>query len=120
MQDVSRPKNFERSDADPRLVSAIAIGVAVFLIGAPFLVLASYRDAGGLGRIPANLPLPPTPRLQVVPEKDLQHLRASEDARLDTYGWVDRDHNVVRVPISRAMKLLSERGLNGWPSPASR
>jgi hypothetical protein len=66
------------------------------------------------------LPQPPAPRLQVAPEQDLQHLHESENTRLDSYGWTDREHQVARMPIARAMKLLEERGLNGWPSPATR
>ena len=61
MQDVSRPHDFERSDADPRLIGALALGIAVFLVGVPFLVLISYPDAHRLGRIPDNLPQPPAP-----------------------------------------------------------
>lgn len=116
MRDVSHPNDFERSDADPRLISAIALGVVVFLLGVPFLVLVSYPDTPSLGRIPDNSPPPPGPRLQVAPRADLDRLRARESDRLTTFGWVDQDKQIVRMPIERAMKLLSERGLAGWPS----
>lgn len=62
-------------------------------------------------------PLPPGLRLQITPEADLQALRAREDARLSTYGWVDRSGQVARIPIDRAMALTAERGLPGWPGP---
>jgi hypothetical protein len=117
MGDVSRPDSFERSDADPRLISAIAVGVALFLIAVPLFVLAVYRDAPRLGRIPENLPRPPAPQLQVRPQDDLKRLRAEESARLDSFGWADSDRENVRIPIERAMKLLAERGIAGWPSP---
>ena len=58
-----------------------------------------------------NRPLPPEPRLQVTPLQDLQAIVAAEDAELDSYGWVDRDQGAVRIPISRAMELLLQRGL---------
>jgi hypothetical protein len=116
MHDVSRPNDFERSDADPRLISAIALGVVVFLVGVPFLVLATYPDATSLGRIPDNSPRPPGPRLQVAPQADLDRLRARESGLLTTFGWVDHDKQIARMPVERAMKLLSERGLAGWPS----
>ena len=38
-------------------------------------------------------------------------MRAREDAVLTTYGWVDRNTGVARIPIERAMDLLVERGL---------
>jgi hypothetical protein len=112
MRDQSHPTDVERSDADPRLVGAIAIGTGLFLLAAPFLVQAIYPGAPRLGRI-ADLPQPPAPRLQISPQADLARLQASEDAQLGSFGWVDRDDQVVRMPIEQAMKLLAERG---WPS----
>jgi len=56
---------------------------------------------------------PPSPRLQVHPLDDLRQLRMREDAQLGTYGWVDRAHGVVRLPVERAMALLAERSRRG-------
>jgi hypothetical protein len=55
--------------------------------------------------------VPPEPRLQTDPRQDLSDLRASEDALLDSYGWVDRNAGVVRIPIDEAIRLTLERGL---------
>jgi hypothetical protein len=114
MRDQSHPNDVERSDADPRLIAAIAAGVGIFLIAVPFLVTASFPDADRLGRIP-ELPLPPSPHLQVAPHTDLTRVQASEDAQLGSFGWVDRDKQIARMPIERAIQLLAERGLSGWP-----
>lgn len=54
--------------------------------------------------------VPPEPRLQVAPAADLHRLRATEQELLTTYGWVDRERGIVRIPIERAMDLLLERG----------
>ena len=54
---------------------------------------------------------PPEPRLQVAPAKELEEMRAAEDAVLNSYGWIDREDGVVRIPIDRAMALLLQRGL---------
>lgn len=56
---------------------------------------------------------PPEPRLEPDPLAPLARLRAHEDARLSTYGWVDRRERAVRIPIDRAMELLVERGVPG-------
>jgi hypothetical protein len=119
MRDQSHPNDVERSDVDLRLVSAIAIGVGAFLIVVPFLVLAIYPGASRLGHI-QELPQPPAPRLQVTPQADLARLQASEDAQLHSFGWVDRDQQIARMPIEDAMKLLAERGLSGWPSSLAK
>jgi hypothetical protein len=66
--------------------------------------------AGSYGR-----QLPPEPRLQTHPIRDLRDLRAAEDATLTSYGWIDRQAGVVRIPIARAMELLVKRGLPVQP-----
>jgi hypothetical protein len=51
---------------------------------------------------------PPAPRLQQNPRRDLEALRAREQALLDSYAWVDRAKGRVRVPVDRAMTLLAD------------
>ena len=55
--------------------------------------------------------VPPEPRLQVTPSKELNAHDARVNGELDTYGWIDRPTGKVRVPIERAMDLVLERGL---------
>ena len=55
--------------------------------------------------------LPPSPRLQVEPHKDLERLRAEEAEELNSYGWVNRNPDVFHIPIERAMELVAARGL---------
>jgi hypothetical protein len=55
--------------------------------------------------------LPPGPRLQTDPHRDLQEFLGAESAVLESYGWVDQEAGIARIPISRAMELLAERGL---------
>ena len=122
MGHVSHPRDYERSDADPRLIGALALGIAVFLLITPYALLALYPGADGAGRLP-ELPQPPAPRLQVHAKADLDRLRAEEQQRLTTYGWADRERRIVRMPVERAMDLLASRGISGWPSapqPAAR
>jgi hypothetical protein len=60
--------------------------------------------------------LPPEPRLQAHPRQDLKELRESEDALLKSYGWVDKNEGVIRMPIDEAMKLVLQRGLPSRPA----
>jgi hypothetical protein len=55
--------------------------------------------------------LPPEPRLQVSPRHDLREILTNEMEMLHTYGWVDRQAGIVRIPIERAIDLVAERGL---------
>src|SRR5712691_11850012 len=53
----------------------------------------------------------PPPRLQVDASADLIKSRAAAEAKLHSYGWIDREARVARIPIERAMQLTVERGL---------
>jgi hypothetical protein len=118
MNDISHPRDCERSDVDPRLIGALALGVAIFLLVTPYALLAVYPNAADHRSGPqAGLPQPPAPRLQVHPKTDLDRLRTKERERLTTYGWVDRERRIVHIPIEQAMELLAARGIAGWPSP---
>jgi hypothetical protein len=64
--------------------------------------------------------LPPPPVLQEAPALDLQTLRAREDAVLGSYGWVDREAGVLRIPIDEAMRVVAERGLPETIPPAAQ
>lgn len=39
-----------------------------------------------------------------------QQKESAKRAQLNSYGWVDREARVARIPIQRAMKMLLERG----------
>jgi hypothetical protein len=61
------------------------------------------------------------PSLLVGEPANLQKFRAQEEHLLSTYGWVDQNTGVVRLPIDRAKALLLERGLpvrEGAPAAA--
>jgi hypothetical protein len=72
--------------------------------------------------IPKNQPLlQPFPLKEVPPTKttpvaDMNDMRAAEEKALSTYGWVDKQHGVVRIPIGVAKDLAVQR-LNAPPAP---
>ena len=53
---------------------------------------------------------PPTPHLQNQPFKDIYTLRQGETEKLTSYGWVDKEGGIARLPIDRAMEVMLERG----------
>ncbi len=105
---------FEQSDADPRLIAALAAGVAAFLLVTPLVLLAVYSRALQSGSVALPDTLPPAPRLQSAPAIDLATLRATEDRILTTYGWIDRNAGLVRIPVERAIALTAEHGIPDW------
>ena len=60
----------------------------------------------------ARLPYrPPGPQLQSDPIRELEVMRATEEAYLTSYGWVDNSSGIARIPVTRAMDLLLAEGL---------
>lgn len=41
-----------------------------------------------------------------VPDSAVIKLQSQQLATLESYGWVDRDKGLVRIPVSRAMDLM--------------
>jgi len=114
---VSTPGGHERRDIDPGRVTRIGAGILAFLL---FSMLLSWGVTRGLvarriAESPAPNPVaerlgprqPPAPQLQTAPHADLEALHARDARILETYGWVDRDAGIARVPIERAMDLLA-------------
>jgi hypothetical protein len=62
---------------------------------------------------------PPEPRLQTDPKQDLLDLRAHEDQILNGYSWVDRNNNIVRIPVADAMRLTLQSGLPSRPQQSA-
>jgi hypothetical protein len=52
----------------------------------------------------------PEPRLQVNPSADMQTYRDEQNALVTSYGWIDTQKGIVRLPIERAKELMAERG----------
>jgi hypothetical protein len=109
----------EKSDVDTKAIIRFGIGLAVTLIVTFLLLFALFayfsaremRFGRGPARVQSTDQLPPEPRLEVSPRANLEELRAAEQKVLENYGWVDKEKNVVRIPIERAMEIIAERGL---------
>lgn len=112
----------EEDFIDFKGVYGFAIGLAVVTMIAHLLMLWMFKaevaavDASNPPRVYPLAVLqddrqPPEPRLQTNPKQDLADLRAAEVTVLTGYGWVDRNSQVVRIPVADAMRLTLQRGL---------
>ena len=45
------------------------------------------------------------------PVTDMADMRASELSRLNSYGWVDKQRGIVRIPIEDAKRLAIQSGI---------
>jgi hypothetical protein len=111
----------EESDVNIYAIFGFGAGLLVVagIVSVLIFVLFRYFEGREAARVPPAYPLaisresrvPPEPRLQTDPRQDLSNLLAKEDEVLTSYGWLDRNAGVVRIPIDEAMKLTLERGL---------
>ncbi len=120
---ASAARGYEAKDLSPRVIG-LFLGGLVVVTGLILLAIWGFFDAlagwqARQDRPPSPLAyarqLPPEPRLQVNGAADLQAFRAKEEAELTHYGWIDRKAGTVRLPITRAMDLLLDRGLSATP-----
>ncbi len=54
---------------------------------------------------------PPEPQIAADLPRQLKELRAENEETLSSYEWLDREKQVARIPIDRAIELLAEKGL---------
>jgi hypothetical protein len=49
----------------------------------------------------------PSPRLQAEAIDDYAHYIAEKRARLESTGWIDREHRIAHIPIEQAMNDMA-------------
>jgi hypothetical protein len=117
---------YEHTDIDPGIGYKFALWLAVAMLISFGIVYGTFwffegreRAANQAGQ---QFPLAagvkreqPTPALQTQPFQDIYMLRENEAQRLGSYGWVDKDGGVTRLPIDRAMEVMMQRGFPTRP-----
>jgi len=117
-----RPRQ-EHRDLSVRGVVLVALGV-----------LATVLLVAGIGRLLTGVSGPARPGptetsiarpkwLASDPARERAAFESEQRERLNSYGWVDREKNLVRVPVDRAMEMIAKQGLpsrNQTPRPAKK
>jgi len=96
------------------LVAGIVVGVIGLTIGSLLLIYPrSTADA------PKTLEdAMPEPRIQPDPLGDMRDYRARVERESHSYGWIDRDRGIVRIPIEEATRRILDHGIPDWPEGA--
>ena len=124
------PGPYEHEDLSPRGVIYFMIGLAALVVVIYFIVYGMYNflDTYDRAHQPPISPMVtpqadtravthdnaqafPEPRLEENERTQLRQFIEDQDRKLATYNWVDKDKDVVQIPIDRAMDLIVERGL---------
>ena len=104
--------------SSPILRSGIYLAIATLIVVAllwAFFGFMTRREAAAQPpppamRFPADRK-PPLPNLLTDEPAMLHSLLADEDATLHTYGYIDAEKGIVRIPIDRAIQIVAARGL---------
>jgi len=96
---------YETKDARAIPLLTFGVGLIVALVVVELLMLGFYR------LFMSERPKPIQERAETNIYEQLRDLRRTEDAALSSYGWVDRQTGVVRIPIDRAIDLVAEKGI---------
>lgn len=120
---------YEHTDIDPGIGYKFALWLALAMVLSFGIVYSAFwffeRQERAANTATERFPLAkdytrptPTPALQTQPFKDIYLLREEEAKRLQSYGWVDKDGGVARIPIDRAMEIMIQRGFPTRPEPS--
>ncbi len=131
---------FERRDLSPRsiLYFLIALGVGVivsiFILRGVYVFLDKRERASQpvVNPLITNVPEDtrhvargypqtafPNPKLEEDERTQLNGIRTAEEKTLYSYGWINEQQGIVRIPIERAMDLLVQRGLPVRPESSA-
>ncbi|MBI3682820.1 MAG: hypothetical protein HY235_20805 [Acidobacteria bacterium] len=111
------PRGPEMRDANIPLVVWTGIGILATLFLCMWIAAMQFRWEENNSPKTADSPfsqegrMPPEPRLQVFPANDLGTFKEIQRKQVDSYGWVDRESGVARVPVDRAMEMVLQKGL---------
>ncbi|HEY3816302.1 MAG TPA: hypothetical protein VGL81_03975 [Polyangiaceae bacterium] len=96
----------------------VRIAVASIVIGAVGVVAAGALLVASAGALKGNMagpsgPEPARPEISNIEQTPIWDTHAAEDLQrsqqrsLETWGWADRDAGIARIPIERAMDLVT-------------
>src|SRR5215468_7969709 len=112
----------------PGVVKFLAwLSVAIIVVALLMWGLLHYFHKRKAEEAPPPSPLapgvrfPPEPRLQGAPgsvsspAEDIRRFREREDQMLNSYGWIDQQQGIIRIPIEQAKKLIEQKGAQATP-----
>src|ERR1017187_3363838 len=106
---------FEETDVNVVAVGKFGIALLLVTILAMALLIGVFNyfktQLGGEAISVDPVKVFPEPQLEKTPIPDLKAVREAEDQVLTSYGWVDRQKGVARIPIAKAMDMVVAKGL---------
>lgn len=116
--DQLRKLGYESRDVAMRPLLKAGIYLAIFALASAALTILIYIAFVPERGVKPSMQLPPNqPPLQtdVTRKRDMKEMLQEQEKVLTTYGWVDEQRGIARIPIDRAIDLIAERGLPTRP-----
>ena len=113
---MTRTPSYEPDRIDASRLAWVGVAFVVMLVvalGSMYLLWNPTPPAA----VPADA-VPPAPRLQADPRRDLLATQQAQQQRLQSYGWDDPQHRYAHVPVARAMAMMA--GAASTSSPEER
>jgi len=128
-QEPKGPAGYEKTDAHAGDTYRAGLYILGTMVVTALVVVPIYRllarqearqqkPAATVLKADPNAGIVAVPRLVTSEPTVLAEFRAQEDALLTSYGWVEKDKGIARLPIDVAMRVVAERGLPKFPPPA--
>jgi hypothetical protein len=126
----------EQQDLSPRtilyflLILGVSIIVSIVILRGVFVFLDKHERASqpAVNPLITNVPedtrhvaphypqtVFPEPKLEEDERTQLNGILLEQENTLNSYGWVNQQQGIVRIPIERAIDLLAQRGLPVHP-----
>lgn len=108
----------EMTDANIPLAIYTTLGILITVVLCMVIVFFQFRFEEAMAPKPEpgsvfsnNGKLPPLPRLQAQPAKDLVEFKEQQKHQLESFGWVDKDGGVAHVPIDKGIEMILKNGM---------
>ena len=120
IEEMGHPALPQPADVDNRVVLAVVGGFLLFVAATIAGILLFLNAQVPSAFLPRDELRFPAPELQTSPQADLARFEAEQQARLSGYAWVDRDHDIARIPVDEAMQLVAGRGQHAYDAPQAQ
>lgn len=104
-------------------VRAVRVGALIIAGGILFALVASFfllRARGPAANTPSLPFRAPAPLLQTAPQIERANYFAEKARLTGSYGWVDRQAGIARIPVDQAMRLMAARAAQNKPAAAGK
>lgn len=127
-ENVNSGKGYIDDDVHGRPFIWFAVIFGAFCVMAVIAVTYFYKGLSGYhernqAAVPTKVDVgqvsPPGPQLQADPVADMVAMDKAQSALLASYGWVDKDNGVARIPIDKAIELALEHSMVRAQAPAA-